>query len=140
MFRDWTPEMVAAHNARTKGKSSAIIPNVPKATKYRNQKVEVDGNTFDSKKEGSKYRQLKMLESAGKISNLRLQVPFELAPAVTIHGKRKRALTYISDFCYTENGVNIVLDVKSEITKKLPVYRVKIHLMKHIHGIDVMEA
>ena len=45
----------------------------------------------------------------------------------------------IADFVYVQNGQVVIEDVKSEATKKLPVYRLKIHLMKHIHGLDVNE-
>ena len=48
--------------------------------KYRNEKVIVDGISFDSKKEAARYRELKMLERSGAISGLKMQVPFELIP------------------------------------------------------------
>ena len=49
--------------------------------KFNARKTVVDGITFDSKKEANRYRELKLLERAGKICCLRLQVPFELIPA-----------------------------------------------------------
>lgn len=42
-------------------------------SKYKAKKTKVDGITFDSKKEAERYRQLKMLENAGHISDLELQ-------------------------------------------------------------------
>ena len=107
-----------------------------KVPKYRNQKCTIDGIKFDSLKEGTRYRQLQVFVKSGVIANLRLQVPFELAPAVTIHGKKKRALTYIADFCYTEQEQEVIEDVKGFITA---VYKIKRHLMKSVLGLSVIE-
>ena len=48
--------------------------------KYHNQKYSADGEVFDSKKEFQRWQELKILEKAGEISELRRQVPFELLP------------------------------------------------------------
>lgn len=48
--------------------------------KYRNKKVEVDGILFDSKKEANRYMELKLLEKAGEITDLKRQVRYELIP------------------------------------------------------------
>ena len=48
--------------------------------KYRSQKATYNGITFDSKRERDRYIDLLLLERAGEISELRLQVPFELIP------------------------------------------------------------
>ena len=48
--------------------------------KYRNQKCSFDGMTFDSKHERDRYCELLILQKAGKISDLRCQVPFRLVP------------------------------------------------------------
>jgi len=113
------------------------VADEPKESKYRNQRITVDGEIFDSKKEFQRYQELRMLERAGKISGLRRQVAFELAPAVVI-GKRKRpALRYISDFVYQENGEQVVEDVKGIRTEG---YRIKRHLMATVHGIAIKET
>lgn len=111
--------------------------HAPKKSKYRNKKVIIDGITFDSKKEGEKYRQLKQLEQAGQITDLTLQPVFELAPTVTINGKKKRSLRYIADFQYIENGKEIVMDVKGMLTE---IYKIKRHLMKSVLGIEILEV
>ncbi|MBQ2175640.1 MAG: DUF1064 domain-containing protein, partial [Alphaproteobacteria bacterium] len=49
--------------------------------KYNNKKIIVDGIKFDSKKEALRYKELKMLEKAGIISNLQRQVKYTLIPA-----------------------------------------------------------
>jgi hypothetical protein len=111
-----------------------------KPSKYRNQKVTVDGFTFDSAKESRRYSELLALQRAGKISNLELQVPFILAPPVVMNGRKKPALRYMADFVYDEGGKQVVEDVKSAATRKLPVFRVKAHLMLSVHGIEIKEV
>ena len=49
--------------------------------KYGNKKVQVDGITFDSRKEANRYAELKMLEKCGAIKQLELQKKFVLIPA-----------------------------------------------------------
>ena len=48
--------------------------------KYKNKKIEVDGIEFDSMLEARKYSELKLLQRARKIKDLRRQVSFELQP------------------------------------------------------------
>lgn len=111
-----------------------------KNSKYHSKKV-VDGNdTFDSKKEFCRWNQLKIMEKAGVISELRRQVMFELQPAVILDGRKKPALRYCCDFAYVENGKQIIEDVKSAATKKLPAYRQKRHLMKSVLNLDIKET
>ena len=49
-------------------------------SKYKAKKCHYDGITFDSGKEMKRYVQLKLMERAGEISDLKLQVKFELIP------------------------------------------------------------
>ena len=111
-----------------------------KSSKYKSKKVALDGITFDSKKEAARWYQLKIMEKAGAISDLQRQVVFELQPAAVINGRKKPRLKYLSDFTYLENGKLVVEDVKSAATKKLSTYRVKLHLMKTIHNIEIKES
>lgn len=101
-------------------------------------KTVVDGITFPSKAEARRYVKLKLLERAGQIADLELHPKYELAPAVVLDGKRHRARVYIADFRYraVANGEIVVEDVKG---RRLDVYTLKRHLMKHIHGIEVKE-
>lgn len=78
-------------------------------SKYRAIKTEVDGITFDSKREANRYCELKLLEKAGEISHLELQPKFELQPAYKKDGKTVRAITYTADFIYHELGNNAVV-------------------------------
>lgn len=107
-----------------------------KQSKYKSQRVDEDGLTFDSKKEARRYKELRLLLKAGKIGFLARQVEFPLM----IEGQK--ATSYIADFTYTdaETGIMIVEDVKSEVTKRLPVYRLKKKMMLLQHKIDVREV
>lgn len=110
-------------------------------SKFKNKKVEFDGLTFDSKKESRRYNELKLLERGGYIGGLELQKSFVLAESVKFENepRAKPAVRYVADFVYIENGKMVVEDVKSSATKALPVYRLKKHLMKSVHGIDIKE-
>ena len=113
-----------------------------KGAKYRNQPTVVEGHRFDSKKEARRYQELRYLEQKGVIENLALQVAFELAPSVRFEDEKraKPALKYVADFVYSEGGRRIVEDVKSGATAKAAAYRIKRHLMKAVHGIEVREV
>ena len=103
--------------------------------KYGAKKVKApDGQVFDSTKEFQRYGVLRLLERAGKISNLRRQVSFELIPKQ----KGERACTYIADFVYTdEKGDLIVEDSKGFHTD---AYKIKRKLMLWVHGIRIKET
>ena len=85
--------------------------------KYGNKKVTIDGFNFDSKGEGNRYCELKLLLRANAISDLELQSTIELQPKFKAQGKAERAINYIADFVYTENGKTIIEDFKGFATK-----------------------
>ncbi len=89
--------------------------------KYRNRKIVVDNIRFDSNLEAERYRQLKLLQRAKQISNLRLQVPFLLQEGFKKNGKTHRKIEYIADFVYEENGQTIVEDTKGMITETFKI-------------------
>ena len=80
--------------------------------KYRNKKVIVDEKEFDSKREGNRYKELKLLERAGEIKNLELQPRFLLQDSFKKNGRTFRKIEYVADFKYIENGKTIVEDTK----------------------------
>lgn len=101
--------------------------------KYHNRKTSVDGIRFDSKKEAKRYLELKILEKAGAIKDLRRQVPY-----VLINKSRYgRAIKYVADFVYYEDNKLVVEDVKGV---KTPVYKLKKRLMAERFGIEVKET
>ncbi|ENX41562.1 DUF1064 domain-containing protein [Acinetobacter sp. NIPH 2100] len=113
-----------------------------KRNKFNAQKVELDGMTFDSKKEHKRYIQLKAMQQRGEITSLDHHTKFELASKTKLEGEKraKPAVRYFADFTYYIADKYIVEDVKSAATRKLPSYRTKKHLMKTVHGIDIKEV
>lgn len=110
-------------------------------SKYGNKKVTLEGIVFDSTKESRRWTELSLLQKAGHISKLERQRVFVLAPAVTLDGRKKPELRYLSDFSYiNSDGALVVEDTKSAPTKKLPAYRIKKHLMMHLHQLAITEV
>ena len=107
--------------------------NKPAENKYHATRTVVDGITFDSKREAARYTELKLMQRAGLISDLRRQVKFELIPKQ----QGERAVSYIADFVYSEDGQTVVEDVKGVRT---PVYRIKKKLMLWRHGVRIREV
>ena len=105
--------------------------------KYHNTKIIIDGIKFDSKKEGNRYKELKLLEKAGIIDNLKLQVPFEVQPSFKYKNKTISAITYIADFVYFDNEKNkmIIEDTKG---MKTEVYKLKRKMMMY-QGYEIIE-
>jgi hypothetical protein len=105
----------------------------PKKSKYGNQKTDINGKEFDSKKEAKRYKELNLLLKAGKIAFLARQVEYELNVGGT------HSLKYVADFQYTdaETGKVVVEDAKGMKTRE---YKKKKRLMKKIHGIEIKET
>lgn len=101
--------------------------------KYHAKKTVLDGIVFDSRREANRYAELKLLQRAGEIKSLRCQVPFELIPSQD----GERAVKYIADFVYEENGKEVVEDAKGFHPKE---YIIKRKLMLWVHGIKVREV
>lgn len=99
--------------------------------KYGNKKTIVDGIKFDSKREAQRYGALQLMLKAGLISNLRLQVPYQ----ITVNGMK--VCKYVADFVYEDKGVEIVEDVKG---MKTPIYNLKKKLMKAVFGVVISEV
>jgi len=102
-------------------------------SKYHAKKTVVDGITFASKREATRYTELKLMQRAGVISDLRRQVKYELIPKQ----QGERAVSYIADFVYTEGGQTVAEDVKGVRT---PVYKIKKKLMLWRHGVRIREV
>lgn len=112
-----------------------------KPSKYRAKKTVVDDITFDSIAEAKRYHELKLLERAGVIKNLQLQVSYTLrAGGKELKIKSEgfpngRVVRYVADFVYVENNKFIIEDVKGMIT---PVYRLKKAIMESM-GYEIRE-
>ena len=107
----------------------------PKPSKFRNVPTVIDGITFHSKREGARYKALKLLESAGRIQNLRLQVKYRCE----VNGIL--VCTYTADFVYEEitrgGWVDVVEDVKGFANDRWPM---KKKLMRACYGIEIRET
>lgn len=122
--------------------------------KYRNRKVKTAEGEFDSEREYRRWRELRLLERAGKISCLRRQEKFVLIPSqhetyTRYSGKTGKRLkdgkrcvekecSYVADFVYLDEDCNIVVeDAKGVRTDD---YIIKRKLMLWIHGIRIKES
>lgn len=120
-------------------------------SKYGNKKAKANGKVFDSRRERGRYYTLQTLEKAGEISDLRMQVPFEIIPAIyeTVEVQLKtktkqvqklvqRAAHYVADFVYKDKDGNIVVeDSKGYRTKE---YELKKKMMRAFLGITIKEV
>ena len=120
-------------------------------SKYHNHPVVIAGIKFDSRLEGDRFLFLKNLERQGIISELKMQVTFEVIPKQTITipqiGKRglpikpkvrvlEQNTEYIADFTYRlKDDRLIVEDTKGD---KTPEYIIKRKLMR-LQGNPVYE-
>lgn len=110
--------------------------------KYGNRKVEIDGLRFDSGAEARRYRELVLLQDAGQIACLEQHPRFDLAPSVVLDGRKHPPLRYTADFRYIDLGrfsQDVVEDVKSAASRTT-AYKMRRHLMKAVHGIEVREV
>jgi hypothetical protein len=91
--------------------------------------------TFASKREAERYQGLALLEKAGRIRNLELQVSFPLRVNNVL------ICRYVLDFKYEEyehRAWSVVFeDVKGYAT---PAYKLKKRLMLAVHGIEIRET
>lgn len=125
--------------------------------KYCANKVTINGEKFDSKKEANRYRQLLLMQKAGEIRDLQRQVPFILIPnqykEVAVFSPKKnikkivkklvyRKLEYIADFVYTDfNGNKVVEDVKGyRGGAAYTIFIIKCKLMYLFYSIEVKEV
>ena len=112
--------------------------------KYHNQKTNLDGIEFDSRKEARRYAELLLMQKAGEIYDLQRQVPFVLIPTQKdeITGKViEREAKYIADFTYRDRNTHklVVEDTKSKATKTKD-YILKRKLLLYRHGLQIKEV
>ena len=131
-----------------------MVVRTKMSNKYNAQKAIVNGKTFDSKHEGERYYELMIMQRAGAIKDLQLQVPFILIPPQyeedieLPNGKIKKgkcieqSVKYIADFVYKDakTGKTVVEDAKGY--KDGAAYRIfviKRKLMLERFGIRIKE-
>lgn len=147
------PALQAQIRAKLGGGAAAEAAPPPaqeaKPSKYKNKPCDYlmpDGSLihFDSKKECSRFGELRQMEQAGLIQDLRRQVKYELIPAQKRDdGKTERACSYIADFVYKQDGKEIVEDAKGYRdagSAGFAKFVIKRKLMLYVHGITVKEV
>lgn len=107
--------------------------------KYHNRKIVREGETYDSVKEYRRAKELELLEKGGVIKDLKRQVRFEIIPSQRGEDGKvvERAVTYVADFVYFEDGKLVVEDTKGYRTKD---YIIKRKLMRYLLGINIREV
>ena len=110
-----------------------------KKSKYSNTFTVVDGIKFRSKKEAEYYKKLKILQDAGKITELELQPRFPYHIIYTLKTPNSPIIekkgAYISDFRITwDNGNVDVVDTKGFSTRKF--IRDK-EITEKLYGIEI---
>ena len=129
-----TELQVAAHQARTLGRAPQVMaaPS-PGKSKFRNVRVENDGEACDSKWEAERLQQLQLMEKAGEIRELRTQVSFPLMVGDEMVG------AYVADAVYFDVKQNrkVVEDAKGYRT---PLYRWKARHFKAQYGFAISEV
>ena len=100
-----------------------------KRQKYGAKATTVDGVRFASKKEARRYGVLKLMQRAGEISGLQLQVRYKLEIAgCPILFDSGRQATYVADFVYrTRAGDVVIEDAKGMRTA---LYKMKKAIMR----------
>jgi len=113
--------------------------------KYRAKPEIVDGIRFASKREAKRYRELKLLEAAGLITELELQPKFKLgtddAP-ILMRSERYpngRRAVYLGDFRYRDDALRdgeiVIEDVKGIDT---PLSRLKRAIVEAQYNVEIV--
>jgi hypothetical protein len=122
-----------------RGNSTAEPGDPKRRNKYGNRVTVFEGEKFHSEKEVRRWRDLKLLEKAGEVQDLKRQVAFELA--VQQGSCKYEICVYIADFVYrNKDGARVVEDVKG-YTRGLAyrLFLIKKKLMQALLRIEVME-
>jgi hypothetical protein len=97
-------------------------------SKYGAIKTEASGIKFHSRREAKRYMDLRMMEEAGEIKDLKRQVVYP----IEVNGMK--VCEYVADFVY-EKGEIVVEDAKGYRTE---MFNLKAKLMKAVHGVEVL--
>ena len=110
-----------------------------RGNKYSARRIATeDGQVFDSLREMRRWQDLKLMERAGDISELRRQVKYVLIPSQKGRTRTERECAYYADFVYRDReGNEVVEDCKGFRTE---TYKVKRKLMLFLKGIEVQET
>lgn len=109
-----------------------VIHWVPEK-KGRSKYLNLPTNGYASQKEAKRAGELRLLQRAGKISNLREQVRIELVPRV----ENETPVYWVADFVYIEAGDEVWEDVKGVRTQ---AYIIKRKLARWRYGKRIRET
>lgn len=107
------------------------IAKPKRGNKFGAKKTVLDGITFDSQCEAEVYRDLKLLEQAGRISGFDRQRKFELIVNGEIIGTAKINFAFID---HDQDGKLRVVDVKGVVTRE---FKRTQKIIKAAYNIDV---
>lgn len=110
----WQAEGVH-QSAETIAALEGAAPPPKGRNKYGAVKTPVDAGVADSKAEAERWHELRLLERAGQIADLRFH------PRYTLPG----GVVYEADSSYTEGGAEVVEDVKGGTATQTPAFRLK---------------
>lgn len=145
-WEDFTPA--------TSGANLSPRPAVPKRSKYHAQRTEVDGLTFDSKREAARYQVLKARMAAGDVRRLKCQPRYALCPLIIEHGdvrninagsnspRRYPVVEYIADFEYEERDSAVAWNLVVEDVKgvRTDLYKLKKRWFEAQYGMTIREV
>ena len=113
--------------------------------KFGARKIRNEWGEFDSRAEMARYIELVQMQRVGPINGLQRQVRYEIIPAIRVQKEialktktkvvervDEKAAHYTCDFQYTQDGVLVIEDAKSEATRREKDYVLRRKLMKHL--------
>lgn len=113
--------------------------------KFGARKIRNEWGEFDSRAEMARYIELVQMQRVGLINGLQRQVRYEIIPAIRVQKEialktktkvvervEEKAAHYTCDFQYTQDGVLVIEDAKSEATRREKDYVLRRKLMKHL--------
>ena len=113
--------------------------------KFGARKIRNEWGEFDSRAEMARYIELVQMQRVGLINGLQRQVKYEIIPAIKVQKEialktktkvvervEEKAAHYTCDFQYTQDGVLVIEDAKSEATRREKDYVLRRKLMKHL--------
>ena len=110
------------------------LKRAPAVSKYRSRGVRTEEGFFASQREYARWCELKLLQRAGEISDLRRQIP----KPVWIN--EVEICRPVIDFAYTRDGAEVYEDVKGYIDTGSPVtrlWKMQHRLLLAVHNIEV---
>jgi len=136
-----TPRMSAAEYLRVHGGPARRRQGGKRANKYGARRTRIGSEVFDSGAESRTHQALLLAKNAARprdrVLSVQRSVPFELVP----RQDGERPCRYVADFVVDyADGRTEVIDTKSTITRRNPLYILKRKLMLLNFGIRIVEV